>query len=84
MKTMQMSAAAIEEPHHVTEGTHEMAQIEIRMPVFQVQRSGGESTVANDVSFSVLAFDSLPWSLENLNRISVRQMMKNPFLLRNA
>lgn len=84
MKTMQMSADAIEEPHHVTEGTREMAQIEIRMPVFQVRQSGEKSTIANDGSFSVLAFDSLPWSLENLNRISVRQMMKNPFLLSNA
>lgn len=84
MKTMQLSAAAIEEPHEVNEKTHKMAEIEIRLPAFEVARSGTESMIGNGVSFSMLAFDSLPWSLENSNRISVRQMTKASFVLSNA
>lgn len=84
MKSMQLSAAVIEERHQLNEKTHEIAKIEIRTPAFVIPRSGKESIVASDVSFNMLGFDSLPWSLENLNRISVRQMMKTSFLLRNA
>ena len=84
MKSMQPSAAAIEKRNRLNEKTHEMAEIEIRLPAFEIPQSGKESMGANDVSFNMLAFDSLPWSLENLNRISVRQTIKTSFLLRNA